>query len=101
MRKKKKKGKNPFPALALTLTLTLTVTLGPNNPATSHCCQLWHTALSLTHQQYTRESQDHPSVIPGQLKATLDNSGRRQKALTNEHMLMSGCGQGHELAKNV
>ena len=60
--KKKKKGKNPFPG---PIALTLTVTLGPDHPATSHCCRLWYTALSLTHQHYTRASQYHPRTIEG------------------------------------
>ena len=56
---KKTKGREKHLALALTLT----VTLGRNHPATSHCCRLRYTALSLTHQHYTRASQDHPRTI--------------------------------------
>lgn len=70
--KKKRRGKHH--SLALALTLTLTVTLGPNHPATRHCWRLCYTALSLTDQHYTRASQDHLGIIPGQLKATLDKS---------------------------
>ena len=63
-KKKKKNRKTPF--LTLALTIILTVTLGPNHPATSHCCR---TAVHCTvfntppHQHYSRASQDHPGII--------------------------------------
>ena len=82
--KKKKKRRERHHSLTLALTLTLTVILGPNHPATSHCyriavhCTVFNTP---TLQHYSRASQDYPGIIPGQLKATLDNTGRMLQLL--------------------
>ena len=64
--RQKKEGKN-------SLALTLTVTPSPNHLATSHCWQLWCTALSLTHQPqydmmtYCKEQYMKNNLLYGEL----------------------------------